>query len=182
MFRSFLRLAQSPRAVDRASLTTAALYAAQAVVCAIVVMLLYNRLHWGSPLWAVVSAVLVLQPGLKQSYGASATRFLSNLVGAVTGALVDHVHGHGPVDVLVALVLVVFFCELLRLDRGLRSACACVAIVMMTSYDAVVAYATERRVLAVMAGCITALIIQILTYRILKLDHGAGPANMADNE
>ena len=58
-------------------------------------------------MWAIVSAVLVLQPGLEQSYGASATRFVSNLIGALTGAAVDWLYGHGGVDVIVALVLVV---------------------------------------------------------------------------
>ena len=94
-------------------------------------MWIYGYFQLGSAMWAVVSAVLVLQPGLEQSYGASATRFVANLTGALTGAIVDKVHGHGAADLMIALVLVVAFCELLRLDQGLRSACASVVIVMM---------------------------------------------------
>jgi uncharacterized membrane protein YgaE (UPF0421/DUF939 family) len=182
MFGSFLRLVQARRAIDRDSLITAAFYAGQAVVCTFLVMFVYARLHLGSAMWAVVSTVLVLQPGLRQSYGASATRFVSNLIGAVTGAVVDKLHGHGPADVMVALVRGVGFCELLRLDQGLRSACASVAIVMMSVNGAVVRYATERRVLAVVIGCSAALVVRILTHRIqealAKLEHGAAPAGL----
>ena len=166
MFRSFLNLVQSPRPLDRASALGAAIYALESVVCTAIVMYVYDRFDLGSAMWAVVSAVLVLQPGLEQSYGASATRFVSNLIGALTGAVVDRVHGHGAVDVMVALVLVVAFCELLRLDQGLRSACASVIIVMMGG--TLVAHATERRVLAVVIGCITALVVRIAAERILR--------------
>lgn len=167
--RSFLRLVQAHRRIDRDSLLTAAVYAAQAVVCTFLVMFVYDRFGLGSSMWAVVSAVLVLQSGLKQSYGASATRFVSNLIGALTGAIVDKLHGNGPVDVMVALVLVVAFCELLRLDQGLRSACASVAIVMMSVNGSVVAHATERRVLSVIIGCSTALVVRILADRIQRV-------------
>lgn len=39
---------------------------------------------------------------------------------------------------------------------------------MMTSNDAVVAYATDCRVLAVIIGCSTALAIQIMTERLVR--------------
>jgi uncharacterized membrane protein YgaE (UPF0421/DUF939 family) len=163
MFRSFLKLVQSPRPIGRSSILGAALYALQSVICATILILLYRHFQLGSAMWAVVSAVLVLQPGLEQSYGASATRFLSNLVGALTGAVVDRLHGNGAADVMVALVLVVGFCELLRLDQGLRSACASLIIVMMGG--TAVSYATERRVLAVVIGCCTAMLVRIVAER-----------------
>src|SRR5262249_4456664 len=141
--------------------------------------------HLGNAMWAIVSAVLVLQPGLEQSYGASATRFVSNLIGALTGAAVDKLHGHGPADVMVALVLVVGLCELLRLDQGLRSACASVIIVMMSVGDAVVAQATERRLLSVFIGCSTALAVYVVTEQLRKrlrvpAGQGAAPAQMEE--
>src|ERR1700736_641876 len=98
MFRSFLRLVQAQRPVTRESIVAALVYAAEAVVCTFLVIVLYRSFELGNVLWAVVSAVLVLQPGLSQSYGASATRFISNLIGALTGALVDKLHGNGPAD------------------------------------------------------------------------------------
>jgi uncharacterized membrane protein YgaE (UPF0421/DUF939 family) len=167
MLRSFLNLVQSPRKIDRGSLLAAAVYALESLVCMAIVVYCYQRFDLGSAMWAVVSAVLVLQPGLEQSYGASATRFVSNLIGALTGAAVDHLHGHSAADVAVALVLVVAFCEVLRLDQGLRSACASVLIVMMGG--TVVAHATERRVLAVIIGCSTALVVQIVAEKAQRL-------------
>jgi len=167
MFRSFLKLVQSPRPLGRHSVLGAALYAMQAVICAAIVILIYWHFQLGNAMWAVVSAVLVLQPGLEQSYGASATRFVSNLIGALTGAAVDRLHGHEAADVMVALVLVVAFCEILRLDQGLRSACASVIIVMMGG--TAVSYATERRVLAVVIGCSTALLVRIAAERTQSL-------------
>jgi uncharacterized membrane protein YgaE (UPF0421/DUF939 family) len=145
----------------------AALYALEAAVCLLLVLWIYERFQLGSPMWAIVSAVLVLQPGLEQSYGASATRCVSNLIGALTGAAVNWLHGHDALDVIVALALVVCFCEILRLDQGLRSACASVVIVMMSVAE--VAQTTERRVLAVVIGCSTALIVQVASEWIRKL-------------
>jgi len=184
MFRSFLKLVQSPRAVDRSSVLGAALYAVEAVICASAVSFVYRYFQLGSALWAVVSAVLVLQPGLAQSYGASATRFVSNLIGALAGVAVDRLFGHGWAEVMVALILVVGLCELLRLDQGLRTACATVLIVMMSSTSDVVAYATESRVLAVIIGCSTALAVRMAADRIQQLlrvgPHGRGGAAQAD--
>lgn len=168
MFRSILKQVQAPRPLSRAGVIAAAFYAAQAVAAALVVMAIYHCFELGSGMWAVVSAVLVLQSGVEQSYDASATRFIANIIGAFTGALVDKLHGHGPGDVLVALVLVVGFCEILRLDQGLRSACVAAVIVKMSVGGAVVAYAAERRVLAVLIGCTTALAVRILFERIVQ--------------
>jgi uncharacterized membrane protein YgaE (UPF0421/DUF939 family) len=159
------------------------MYTLQAVACATIVLLIYGHFELGSAMWAVVSAVLVLQPGLEQSYGASATRFVSNLIGALTGAVVDHLHGHSAADVMVALALVVGFCELLRLDQGLRSACASVVIVMMSVGGTVVAQTTEKRVLAVVIGCSTALVVRILaerTQRLLRVGATGGGAAQVD--
>jgi uncharacterized membrane protein YgaE (UPF0421/DUF939 family) len=161
MLGSFLKMVQSPRRVNRASVTGAALYAFEAAVCMLIVVFMYQRFQLGSAMWAVVSAVLVLQPGLEQSYGASATRFASNLIGALTGAVVDRLHGHGTADVIVALALVVTFCEILRLDQGLRSACASLIIVMMSVGSEIVSQTTERRVLSVVIGCVTALLVRV---------------------
>jgi uncharacterized membrane protein YgaE (UPF0421/DUF939 family) len=153
MFRSFPSLVRAPRPIDRNSVLGAVLYALQAVVCTWIVIYIYQRFQLGRAMWAVVSAVLVLQPGLEQSYGASATRFVSNLIGALTGAVVDKLHGHGAADVMAALALVVGFCEVLRLDQGLRSACASVAIVMMS------------------VGCSTALAVRVVAGRIETFLH-----------
>lgn len=178
MFGPILKQVQSPRPVNRASVTGAALYAFEAAVCMLVVVLIYQRFQLGSAMWAVVSAVLVLQPGLEESYGASATRFASNLIGAATGAVVDRLHGHGTADVIVALALVVAFCEVLRLDQGLRSACASVIIVMMSVGSEVVAQTTERRVLSVVIGCSTALLVRFAAepvQRLLRVGSGGRP-------
>ena len=169
MIRSFLNLVRARRPIDRDSILGAVLYALEAVVCTAIVIYIYQQFQLGSAMWAVVSAVLVLQPGLEQSYGASATRFASNLIGALTGAMVDKLHGHTAADVMVALALVVGCCELLRLDQGLRSACASAAIVMMSVNGAVVANATERRVMAVVIGCSTALVVRVAAERIEAL-------------
>jgi uncharacterized membrane protein YgaE (UPF0421/DUF939 family) len=173
MFRSFLKMVQSPRRVSRASVLTAAFYALEAVVCAAIVIV-YRRFALGSAMWAVVSAVLVLQPGIEQSYGASATRFVANLTGALTGAAVDHLHGHSAADVMIALALVVGFCELLRLDQGMRSACASVVIVMMSVGAADVTQTTERRVLSVVIGCSTALVVRMVDERLQRWLLGVG--------
>jgi uncharacterized membrane protein YgaE (UPF0421/DUF939 family) len=81
---------------------------------------------------------------------------------------------HGPAAVAVSLVVVILLCELLRLDLGLRSACASLLIVTL-SPDPALLHRGEQRAVAVMVGCGIALLVQLAMRRVGEQRHTAAP-------
>jgi uncharacterized membrane protein YgaE (UPF0421/DUF939 family) len=148
------------RAQREISLVQAGIFAAQAVICTIASVTIYRWAGASGGLWAAVSAILVLQPGVRQSLAASVVRVLANLLGAGTGVLVSLAYPHGLTAVCLALALVIILCELLRLDLGLRSACASLLIVTLSPDPEVLHRGVERAV-AVSVGCAIALLLQL---------------------
>jgi len=140
----------------------AALYIAQAVVCILALKGLYAAIGWLGVLWAMISAVLALQPGIAQSLATSVVRILANTVGAVVGYLVGRSLGNGLWQLLTALAVVVVVCEAARLDLALRTACVAVIIVLTTN-DGRVGTSSFERFSAVLIGCGMAMLVQILT-------------------
>jgi uncharacterized membrane protein YgaE (UPF0421/DUF939 family) len=171
---AILRLIQADRPTNRETLQTAALYAAQVVLAVSLVMGGYHL--YGSPaaLWAVVSAILVIQPAMEQSIATSAVRIAANIVGGLAGIVVGHFLGDGIWQFLTALVLVVFICDLLKLDLGLRTACVSVAVIMLKSEGRVVSTSRSRMV-SVIIGCLTALCVQLLAEWLRKKLGWHGP-------
>ncbi len=165
--RPILRLAQANRPSTPHTWTLASIAAAQAAVSAIILIYGYRFAGERQVIWAVVSAVLVLQPGFHQSLAASVTRMIANIVGAVTGLVVGLLVPEPTAAVVVALVLVILQCELYRLDLGVRSACASVIIVMMAGNGPTWENSVHR-VVAVAIGCSLAIILQLLTDPILR--------------
>jgi uncharacterized membrane protein YgaE (UPF0421/DUF939 family) len=151
----------------RESMLVAGLYAAQAVVCVVILKWLYAHEHWNAVLWAMISAVLALQPGLSQSVVTSIIRITANTVGASVALGVSRIHFKPELQLIAALVTVVFVCELLRLETALRTACVAAIIVLTTSEGHYLSSGTERFTATVM-GCLMALLVQLITDTILK--------------
>ncbi len=135
--------------------------ALEASICTVVLINAYANFHLPGALWAVVSSVLVLQPAFDLSVSTALTRVVANLLGAAIGGFVSYAHGRQIEDVCVALAIVIVIGERLRLDKGLRSACASVVIVMMSSDQSVVHPGIERAS-SVAIGCGVALFLQLL--------------------
>ncbi len=151
-----------PRLTLRETLLLAALYAAQAVVCVVLLKLLFGRFGQEGVLWANISAVLALQPGFSQSVVTSVIRILATVVGAGVALLVHRIPIAPELQLITALVLATFVCELLWLDTALRTACVAVIIVLSLSERHVLTTAEDRCV-ATIAGCLMALVVQMLT-------------------
>lgn len=162
------------RAQREISFSNALIFAAQAVICTLAALAIYRWAGATGGMCAAVSAilVLVLQPGVQKSLAASFVRVLANLIGVCIGVLVSMVFPQGPAAVAVALVMVILLCELLRLDLGLRSACASLLIVML-SPDPALLHRGERRAVAVIVGCGIALLLQLALYWAGKQHHTA---------
>ena len=147
--------------MSRKSLVEGLIMALEAAICTVVIIATYNYGHLAGAMWAVVSAVLVLQPAFDQSLSTALIRVIANMLGAAVGALITVSHGHAPEDICVALAVVIVVGERLRLDKGLRSACASVVIVMMSAESSVVHTGLERAG-SVAIGCGIALALQLL--------------------
>jgi uncharacterized membrane protein YgaE (UPF0421/DUF939 family) len=147
------------RATFPGKVRTAAVYAAQVLCCAVILLTGYRLAHAPSVQWAIVSAVMVMQPGLKESVKASLDRIAANLIGAAVGLLVAWLVGDSAWQFLLALTAVIFICVGARLEGSLRSACVAVTIVMLTAEGNVVASGLERAI-SVIAGCAVALVVE----------------------
>jgi uncharacterized membrane protein YgaE (UPF0421/DUF939 family) len=166
MTHNFFSDIQAQRASDRQTFGESCAYAAQAVVATLMVIALYRWLGRGSAMWAAVSAVLVLQPRFRRSLAASAIRVIANLLGAGIGVAISLAVPQRVAAVSIALTLIVLACEFLRLDAGVRSACASVLIVTMATGGSIVERGWERAS-AVCIGCAVALALQVVLYGIL---------------
>jgi uncharacterized membrane protein YgaE (UPF0421/DUF939 family) len=169
-----LRLIQADRPTTRETLQTAVLYAAQVVLSVSLVMEGYHLWGAATSLWAVVSAILVIQPAVEQSIATSAIRIAANIIGGLAGIVVGHFLGDGIWQFLLALVVVVFVCDFLKLDLGLRTACVSVAVIMLKADGRVVSTSQERMV-GVIVGCVTALCVQLAAERLRKRLGWHGP-------
>jgi hypothetical protein len=151
----------------RETVMVAALYAAQAVVCVVILRRLYTHEHWKAVLWAMISAILALQPGLSQSVVTSLIRIAANTVGAGVALGASRVPIRPELQLICALVVVVFTCGLLRLELALRTACVAAMIVLTSSEGHVLSSGTDRFT-ATVVGCLMALLVQLATDAIRK--------------
>ncbi len=142
-------LAWSPRA-----------YEARLVFAAVVAGLLARRFHV-SPLWAIISAILVLQPDPVATRRNSLVRFVATGIGAAASVGAVALGLQGTWAFLLALVVTCTLCAALGLEEGLRPACVSTAVLLVRP-DGPVAQADELRfaldrILAVIGGGVVAL-------------------------
>jgi uncharacterized membrane protein YgaE (UPF0421/DUF939 family) len=140
-------------------------YEARLVFTAIVAGVLARWLQL-SALWAIISAVLVLQPDPVATRRNSLVRFAATLVGgaASVGAVAFGLQGTSAF--LVALVVTVTLCAALAMQDGLRPGVVCTAVLLIRP-DGPVAQADELRfaldrILAVIGGAVVALAVAYL--------------------
>jgi len=152
----------------RESLLLAAIYAAQAILCTALLTVGYTWEKAPGMGWAIISAILVLQPGITASLAASVARICANVVGAIVALLIDRWFGAGTVQLLAAILIIIFLCELLRLDMGLRAGCVS-AVIIMTFHESRVAMTSLDRSVAVIIGSILAVVVQIAGARLKHL-------------
>ncbi len=172
MTRNLLLQIQAQRESDAQTRLEAMVFAAQAVAASVLVILLFRWMNNPNAMWAAVSAVLVLQPGFRRSLAASAVRVIANLLGAGIGVAVSLAVPWHLAAIGASLALIVFACEILRLDTGMRSACASVLIVTMGP-GSLVERGAERAI-AVCAGCAVALALQIGLHALLRRGAAGG--------
>ncbi|HEY8964823.1 MAG TPA: aromatic acid exporter family protein [Candidatus Methylacidiphilales bacterium] len=166
--------------------TAALLFSAKAAVAAVLAYLIYRGLNLPGAAWAApVSAVLVTQPTFQPSIQASIARFWANLIGALLGSLAVLLLGPTPWALAAAVVVAGFLCQAIRLDEGLRPAYVSVVIVIFTGGERVWAGSFDR-VLAVLVGCLVALVVGAVAdlplHRLAERSHRHGKKGAAGPE
>ncbi|HEY1335431.1 MAG TPA: FUSC family protein [Myxococcaceae bacterium] len=147
-------LAWSPRA-----------YEARLVFAAVLAGLLARGLRL-SALWAIISAILVLQPDPVATRRNSLVRFMATAIGGVASVGAVALGLEGAWAFLPALAVTCTACAALGLAEGLRPACVCTAVLLIRP-DGPVARTDELhfaidRILAVIGGGFVALAVAYL--------------------
>jgi uncharacterized membrane protein YgaE (UPF0421/DUF939 family) len=166
--QAMIRLIRSQPRPTAESIRTAAMYAAQVLVTVALLLMVYRVLDGKAVMWALVSAVLVVQPVFVQSIAVSVVRVAANTVAGLVGIVMTRFFGNGVWQMLVAMVIVIAICERLRLDLGLRTACVSLIIIMMSRGSEVFSTGTQR-LGAVVVGCVSALIVQLIFQRLARM-------------
>jgi uncharacterized membrane protein YgaE (UPF0421/DUF939 family) len=133
------------------------LYLARVLVAAPVTLLVARLIHFHAVTWAVVSAVLVLQPDPHGAQKAALLRIAGNAVGAAAGFTCLSLW-NSQLTVVPALATTLIVCAVLRLSAGQRSACAATAIVVL-AHGTTFWITPLERIEAVMLGSAIAVAI-----------------------
>lgn len=147
----------------------AIIFSSKAAVATVVAVLCYEFIKLpGAPWVAAVSAVLVTQPDLHASFQASFMRVLANLAGAFGGAALLALTGQPLVAMAIGVMLTGMICYLIKQDDALRPAFVAVIIVtLIGEHDKW--HSSLDRVLAVVVGCVCALLVGFLFDKISNL-------------
>jgi uncharacterized membrane protein YgaE (UPF0421/DUF939 family) len=140
-------------------------FSAKAAVAAVTGYGIMIALHWPGAAWAAVSALLVIQPSLHPSWQASLLRCQANLLGALIGVGLVQTIGANFLSLGLGVLLTGLICHYTRLDEGLRSAYVAVVIIVLT-VDSNAWTASVDRIIAVLIGCLSAILISVLFDRV----------------
>jgi uncharacterized membrane protein YgaE (UPF0421/DUF939 family) len=158
---NILSVIAAPRRTTRQSMLAAVFFALELAAAAGLLSLGYSLAGKPGATWAMISAVLVLYPGINQSLSAALIRIAANLLGGLVGYLIGYYLGTDMMQVVLALIILIFIGELLHLDLALRTACVA-AIIVLSAHTTSIALSAIERMVAVISGCSAALIVQIL--------------------
>lgn len=134
-------------------------YALETISTTVILMWGFRAIGWPGTVWAIITAILVLHPGLDRSLRASRVRIVATLLGASIGIASGLLLGGSTLALLVGILATILTCYQWRLGRHLRQACLTVPIVQMSQQGTVVHIGYER-VIAVLAGCVVPLLVQ----------------------
>jgi len=143
--------------IERKLFADTLVQAVEAVVCTFGIVWGFAATGKPGAIWALVSAVIVLRPGFEDSLRASEVRIAANMVGALVGVAVGMTMGLGAAQIALALAVVIVICHWRPLEKGVRSACAGVVIVMM--HEGSIEHMGLERLAAVLVGCLAALVV-----------------------
>jgi uncharacterized membrane protein YgaE (UPF0421/DUF939 family) len=135
-------------------------YALRTTSAALASLAISHLLRIANPIWAVVSAVVVILPEVHASVKSAALRVTANAVGAGVGLTVGALAWPTPISLAVGLGAVAGLCRLMGIDAAARAASVAVVIVLLRDPRGVLG-SSETRVLLVLLGCAVALAVTV---------------------
>ena len=119
----------------------------------------YHMARAQGAVWAIITAILVLQPGLDKSMSASGVFIVATLLGASAGTAAALLIPTEAAALLGGVLVTVILCHLFHLDLHVRVACLTVPIVQ-TWHQGSIIHVDYERTAAILAGCAVAVIVQ----------------------
>jgi uncharacterized membrane protein YgaE (UPF0421/DUF939 family) len=158
---------QEPTPGDGERRSLATRYGIEVLSSVMILLWGYNLAGAQGSIWAIITAVLILQPGIDNSMSASGVRIVATLLGASVGTAATLLIGAGAVALLAGILVTVILCYLVRLDLHVRQACLTVPIVQMWRSGSVV-HVDYERITAILAGCIVPVIVQFAYEQLVR--------------
>lgn len=109
--------------------------------------------------WSIVSVVLVISPDDIECKELPISRIKANIIGSLVGLILFLIHLPNLVFMCVGILLTIFICNMIKLGAATRSALAALVIVLIQESTDVSFISAFQRMLSVVIGCFTALII-----------------------
>jgi uncharacterized membrane protein YgaE (UPF0421/DUF939 family) len=119
----------------------------------------YHMARAQGAVWAIITAILILQPGIDRSMSASGVIIVATLLGSSAGTVAALLVPGEAAALLAGVLVTVILCHLFRLDLHVRLACLTVPIVQ-TWHQGSIIHVDYERIAAILAGCGVALIVQ----------------------
>jgi uncharacterized membrane protein YgaE (UPF0421/DUF939 family) len=138
------------------------IYAAKCATGALVVFIISSLINYTDIGWCLISVMLVLSADGKDSVSLAFTRIKANAVGVSMGVLFLFIAATNMWVLSAALVATLGLCYVFKLDAGIRSALAATIIIMLHQEGRHIWDAALERIIAVLSGCVIALIITFI--------------------
>jgi uncharacterized membrane protein YccC len=138
------------------------LYFAKCVAGGVFAFLVAYILDYPDISWFLISIVLVLSPDSNDAIPLAVTRIKANLAGGASSLLLLLIGPPNVITVCAAFVLTISLCYLFKVSAGSRSALAAVVIIMLHGEVVHPWDAALVRVISVIGGCLTGLLITFL--------------------
>lgn len=138
------------------------IYAAKCATGTLAVYILASLLHYNDISWPLISVMLVLSADGKDSLTLAITRVKANVVGAAVGALCLFISPANMWLLSMALAGTLGLCYIFKLEAGIRSSLAATIIIMLHPEGHPVWETALQRIIAVLAGCLLALLITVI--------------------
>jgi len=140
------------------------LHAAKTALAATLSWWLATRIGYHEGYWGSISAIIVLQSNIGATVTASRNRVLGTLIGAIIGFSCT-LFGSLPWNFMLAILLAVSVCTLLKLNDSSRLSGVTVSIVMLVQSHSGSHFSVALdRVITVLIGIVVALAVSALVF------------------
>lgn len=109
--------------------------------------------------WSIVSVVLVISPDDIECKTLPISRIKANIIGSLIGLILFLVHIPNLPIMCIGIVLTIIICNIIKLGSATRSALAALVIVLIQESTDVSFISALQRMVSVVVGCLTALLI-----------------------